>query len=68
MKLLLEAERTGYSTYQVGKTMTVRDLISYLENYDDSTPVYISNDNGYTYGAIREYDFREVEEDEEEDE
>ena len=36
MKLLLEAERTGYTTNQVGRTMTVGQLISYLEDFDEN--------------------------------
>lgn len=65
MKLLIEAQRQGYATDQVGRTLTVAELISELECYDDDTPVYISNDNGYTYGAIR-YDDIRVEENEDE--
>ena len=64
MKLLIEANRTGYDTDQCGRTMTVADLISYLEGYDEDTPIYISNDAGYTYGAINYNDIREEYEEE----
>ena len=60
MKLLLEANREGYDTDQVGSTMTIRELIDYLEQYDDETPIFISNDRGYTYGAIRGSRIREA--------
>lgn len=69
MKILLEADRSGYSIEQVGRTMTVRELIDFLESrYDDEDEIYISNDNGFTYGAITEYKFREAVEDEEDEE
>ena len=34
-------------------------LISILEEFDESTPVYFRNDNGYTYGGITEGRFEE---------
>ena len=67
-KLLLEAERTGYTPDQVGKTMTVGELIGRLQDYDDDTPVYFSNDNGYTYGALDWQTLREYEEEDEDPE
>ena len=68
MKLLLETERTGYTPYQVGRTLTTGELINMLEQYDEDTPIYYSNDDGYTYGAITWDSLREYEEDDEEDE
>ena len=70
MKLTIEAHRTGYSTDQIRSTMTVGDLIGYLSDYDDDTPVYISNDRGYTYGGISWDDINEEyeENDDEDDE
>ena len=37
-----------------------------LEDFDEGTKVYISNDNGYTYGSVTEYRILEewVDEDE----
>lgn len=67
MKLLLEANRTGYATNQIRRTMTVGELREYLEWYDDDVKVFISNDEGYTYGGITESDFREEEDDEDEE-
>ena len=36
------------------------------KDFDEDTKVYISNDNGYTYGSVTEYRIREdwVDEDE----
>ena len=58
----LETARTDYSAADAAKkTMTVGTLISYLEQYDENTPVVFSNDNGYTYGCIKEYSIGEIE-------
>lgn len=65
--LIMEAERTGYAVDQIRQTMTVGELIAFLSDYDEDTPIYTSQDNGYTYGGIEYHNFRE-EEDEEEDE
>ena len=63
MSILLEASRTGYATNQIKNTMTVQELIDFLANeFDTDDEIYISNDNGYTYGGINEHDFRENEE------
>lgn len=68
--LIIDAHRDGYSVDQVYETITVSDLIYRLEDFDGDTPVYISYDNGYTYGGISEYDINleDVEEEEEEEE
>ena len=68
--LIIDAHRDGYSVDQVYETITVSDLIYRLEDFDGDTPVYISYDNGYTYGGISEYDLNleDVEEEEDEDE
>jgi len=66
--LFIAGNRRGYSPEQCGKTMTVRELIDYLDNnFEEESLVYLSNDNGYTYGSITERDFEEenIEEDEE---
>ena len=67
--LTIDAHRDGYSIDQVDETITVGDLIYFLEDYPDDTPVYISNDRGYTYGGISEDDLslKYVEEEEEEE-
>lgn len=59
--LLLNAMREGYAVNQVHETMTVGELIAFLEQLDENTEVYLSHDNGYTYGGITEYRFEEAE-------
>ena len=59
MKLFIEGRRNGYSTEQIKNTMTVGDLIRFLEQYDEDTKVYLNNDNGYTFGSITESSFDE---------
>lgn len=73
MKLYFEALREGYGPDQIRRTMTVGELIDFLSQYDEDTPIYTTHDNRYTYGGIREDMFTEVypgedENDEEEDE
>ena len=67
MKIIINAKRDGYGTEQVGRTMTVGELIGELEQYDPDTPIYIGNDpqsyGWYTYGSIRESDVCEEEDD-----
>ena len=58
--LTIEAKRSEYSVNQIYSTLTVAELIGILEQYEDDTPVYISNDNGYTYGGISYSDIKEV--------
>lgn len=63
--ITLETKRTGYSIDQVvDRTMTVGELISALQEYDDDTLIVISNDNGYTFGEIDHNSIDEVEQDE----
>lgn len=64
MKLILEAERTGYEIDQIQRTMTVGELIEFLQGYDDNTKIYVSHDNGYSYGGINYDDFDEEFDDE----
>ena len=62
--LIINTKREGYGVDQIQKTMTVAELISFLESYEEETPIYLSFDNGYTYGGITEY---QISEDEQED-
>ena len=64
-KLIIEARREAYSTEYTEQTMTVAELREYLEQFDENLPVYLSHDNGYTYGAITEHRINEYYEDEE---
>lgn len=59
--LCIEGRRNGYGPDQCGRTMTVAELIDYLSQFDEELPVYLSNDQGYTYGNIDEDSFEEDE-------
>ena len=52
--LYIEGRRSGYSPDSCGKTLTVGELIEILSDFDEDLPVYLRNDNGYTYGNITE--------------
>lgn len=56
--IIIEAHRNGYGIDQLCSTMTAGELIEWLSNYDENTPVYIGNDQQsygwYTYGEIDE--------------
>ena len=66
MAVIINANREGYGTDQIRRTMTVGELIEMLSQFDEDTPVYIGNDRQsyglYTYGGIREDDIEEKEE------
>lgn len=59
-KIIINVARTGYSTDQCGRAMTVGELIKFLSDYEEDTPIYFGNDmksyGWYTYGALRESD------------
>ena len=59
--LYINGKRNGYSPEQCGTTLTVGELIELLSEYDEDRPVYLRNDNGYTYGSITAYDMAESE-------
>lgn len=59
--VIIEAARECYSPEQVRNTMTVKELIEILSDYDEDAKVYLSHDNGYTYGGIRYGSFSEQE-------
>jgi len=65
--LIIETHRGGYSVNQCGKTLSVSELVDYLTQWDDDTPVYFSNDNGYTFGSISFDDINSVEENEDDE-
>ena len=60
--LTINAHREGYAPDQITSTMTVEELIEFLNNFDVDEKVYLSHDNGYTYGGITASRFEEVEE------
>lgn len=52
-KVFIETRRDGYNTEQCDSTLTVKELIEILEDFNEDSPVYFSNDGGYTYGSIK---------------
>ncbi len=64
MKLFFDARREGHSPDQICSTMTAGELMDFLSQYDEDTPIYTTHDNRYTYGGIREDMFSEVYSDE----
>lgn len=66
--IYIEGRRSAYGPEDLlDRTMTVRELIEYLEQYEDDSPVMLRNDNGYTYGHIDYNSFSEQEEEQEEE-
>ena len=59
-KVIMEVHRRGYSTDQITDTISVRELIDILSQFDEDAKIYTSHDNGYTFGGIHEEDFEEV--------
>ena len=55
-ELFISGKNNGYGTDQCVKTLTVGELIEILQEYDEDSPVYLRNDNGYTYGSITRND------------
>lgn len=59
--LFIDGKRTGYSIEQCGETMTVRQLVGTLKfavangYLDADSPIYLANDNGYTFGEISDW-------------
>jgi len=53
--IIIKAERDCYSQVEAAeKSMTVRELIDFLEQLDEDAKVVLSHDNGYTYGWLDE--------------
>lgn len=61
-KLFINTRVNGYTPNQCGSTLTIKGLISILEEYDEDMEVFFRNDNGYTYGCIYEEDIKDNEE------
>lgn len=64
--VIIATSRDAYSIADIRRTMTVADFIACLEQFDEDAPVYLSFDNGYTYGGITEECLTEIENEEEE--
>ena len=65
--LILNTFREGYALDQIKRTMTVGELISFLEDYDEDRPVYLAFDNHYTFGGITASRFEDDYEEEEDE-
>lgn len=50
--IFIDGRRDGYHPNQCSNTMTVAELRSLLDNFNEEDEVFIINDNGYTYGSI----------------
>ena len=66
--ITIEGRREGYAPDQIKYTMTVGELIDYLSQFDEDSPVMLDNDNGHTYGSISYDSFGEIEQGDEEEE
>ena len=69
--IYIEGKRNGYGIDQAVTeanmaSLTVGELIEILEQFDYDRPIYLRNDNGYTYGSITERDIEDAEEEAEE--
>ena len=66
--VVINATNEGYTPKQVRHTMTVEEVINQLEQFDPQSKVYLSFDNGYTFGGItaRDIDCQEENTDDEE--
>ena len=60
--LYIETKREGYGPDQCKRTMTVGELIAFLSDFDEDRPIYLRNDNGYTYGSITDRDILDPDE------
>ena len=50
--IFIDGRRDAYSPAQCDYTMTVGELKEMLEQFNDDDKIFLSNDNGYTYGSI----------------
>lgn len=63
MAVIIDTFREGYGPDQVRRTMTVGELIRFLQNtYDEDEEIYLGFDRRWTYGGITEYMFDEIDE------
>lgn len=60
-KIIINARRQGYATDQISHTMTVGQLIDFLQYFDEDAEIYLGHDmqsyGWYTYGGIDQADF-----------
>ena len=58
-EVIIRSHRDGYSISQVESTMTIGQLMSYLERFPSDAKLYVSHDGGYMFSGVREDDFIE---------
>lgn len=58
-RVIINATNTGYAPRQIRKTMNVGEMKALLEEFNDDSPIYLSFDNGYTYGGLGQHSFEE---------
>lgn len=68
MRLYIDGRREVYDLKDIRNTMTVGELIEFLQGIDEDAKVYINNDNGYTYGSVTLDSFAEYSEGEDDEE
>lgn len=61
MSVIIDTLREGYDVTQSHGTMTVEELIEFLQDFNADDKIYLSFDRGYTYGGLRYEMFREEE-------
>lgn len=66
-RIIINARREAYGIEDIYDTLTAGELIRILKDFDEDTPIYLSHDNGYTYGGIRDRDIDETFDEENED-
>lgn len=59
--LIINTVKEGHSTSEVYKTMTVGELMDYLSQFEEDRKVYLTFDNGFTYGGIEHDSFSDEE-------
>ena len=58
--ICLDTARDAYAIQECYRSMTVREMIDYLSQFDEDSPIVFRNDKGYTYGNITHESFEEV--------
>jgi len=57
--LFIKTDESYYYDFRDEPTMSVQDLIDYLEYQPKDAKVYLRRDNGYSYGGVFESTFKE---------
>jgi len=60
-ELIIDAIVSGYSTDQIINTMTVEELRNFLKDFDNETKIFLSFNDGYSFGGLGKNNFDEIE-------